>query len=483
MSAEPVMNDEGRPERVERLLRHAWDGDVSAARRILRRDPDVARDSIFTAAACGDLPEVERRLASNPEDADRRGGPLDWTPLAYVTYSRLDAANATAMARRLLEAGADPNFGFDDGWGSPFKVLTGAIRLGEGARPSHPQALELVDLLVAAGADPYDRQALYNISIVGEDIYWYEVLWRHCEAKSVTGKWRDPDAAWPDGKVKVAMLDYLLGNAVGQNHLVRAEWLLARGADPDAPHFYSVQPVHALAQLSGFLDMTALLERHGATPVPLAGVRAFQAACLRLDEAAARALLADDPQLSNDPAPLLAAAEFGNAPAVALLLALGVSARAVDGEGISPLHRAVQSGSLKAVEVLDAAGADVDLRERRWNGTPLSWAVVLGRPDIAEWLAPRSRDVRALANLGRPERIEAVLRAEPELADFVLSDGEAPTPLFCLPDHGEAAASVARVLLSHGADPARRNGKGLTAIDVARDRDLHEAARRMAAGI
>ena len=51
-------------QRVEQLLRHGWDGDLSAARRILARYPAIAKDSLFTAAACGDLEEIERRLAT-----------------------------------------------------------------------------------------------------------------------------------------------------------------------------------------------------------------------------------------------------------------------------------------------------------------------------------------------------------------------------------------------------------------------------------
>ncbi|MDB5685631.1 MAG: ankyrin repeat protein, partial [Rhizorhabdus sp.] len=251
-------------ERIDQLLRHGWDGDLSVARRVLQHHPDIARDSLFTAAACGDLAEIERRLARDPAAASRTGGSLTWTALAYVTYSRLDAHNGVAIAGLLLAAGADPNFRFDDGWGNAFTVLTGAIRLGEGARPSHAQAVEFVDMLVAAGADPFDLQAFYNISLVGADTHWYDILWRHCEAQGVAGKWGDVAAGRPGGKEEVSTLDYLLGNAVGQNHLVRAEWLLARGADPDTSHAYTGRPVHALAQTSGFLEMVALLERHGA---------------------------------------------------------------------------------------------------------------------------------------------------------------------------------------------------------------------------
>jgi hypothetical protein len=280
-------------ERVEQLLRHGWERAAGGiARRILARHPEAARDSLYTAATCGDLAGVESRLARAPEAARQAGGPLNWTALAYVAYGRLDPVNAVAIAKRLLDAGADPNFQFDDGWGSPFKVLTGAVGLGEGAKPSHPQARELVELLVARGADPYDSQALYNVSIVGEDTDWYDFLWQLCEAHGRLDPWRIAGEGHLGFSFGKTTLDYLLGNAVGQDHLARAEWLIARGADPNTTHAYTRQPLHALAQLSGFIEMARLLERHGAAPVALSGVEALRAACLGGDEAEARALLA-----------------------------------------------------------------------------------------------------------------------------------------------------------------------------------------------
>jgi ankyrin repeat protein len=468
-----------RAERIELVLRHAWDGDPAVAQRILKRDPSIAHDSLFTAAVCGDVAEVDRRLAHDPEAATRTGGARQWTALAYVAYGRLDPVNAVIIARRLLEAGADPNFQFDDGWGSPFKVLTGAIRLGEGARPSHAQAAELVALLIAAGAAPYDSQALYNISIVGADTHWYDVLWQYCEASGDLDKWRVRSEDRLGFQLGVSTLDYLLGNAVGQNHIARAEWLLARGADANAPHAYSKRPVHALAQLSGFAGMAVLLERYGAEPVPLSGADAFRAAVLRHDEAAARAQLETQPDLVRHPGPLLAAAEFGDARAVALLLALGADARAVDHDGISALHRAVQSGSLAAVELLLKAGAEIDLRERKWKGTPLTWSRVLGQPHLTGYLAPRSRDVRGLSWLGLTERLKAVLDEQPALVHFRLSGDDNPTLLFCLPDDEDAAAETAGLLMRYGADPSVRNPAGKTAADVALLRGLDEAAELM----
>jgi len=161
--ADLAMAGRSRAERAEIVLRNGWGGDLAAARRLLARDPDLARTSVYAAAACGDIGEVGRRLARDPGAARRTGGPLDWTALAYVAYGRLDPDNGVAIARMLLEAGADPNFAFNDGWDNPFTLVAGAIGLGEGAKPSHPQAAALVELLIGAGAAAYDSQALYNI--------------------------------------------------------------------------------------------------------------------------------------------------------------------------------------------------------------------------------------------------------------------------------------------------------------------------------
>ncbi len=473
---------QSRSERVEQVLRHAWDGDLSVAQRILKRDPTIASDSLFTAAMCGDVAEVERRLARDPEAATRTGGSRQWTALAYVTYGRLDPVHAVEIAGKLLDAGADPNFQFDDGWGTPFKILTGAIRLGEGARPSHAQVTDLVELLIARGAAAYDSQTLYNVSIVGADTHWYDVMWRYGEAAGVLDHWRIKGEGRLGDQLGVSTLDYLLGNAVGQNHLVRAEWLLARGADANTAHAYNKRPIHVMAQLSGYSAMAKLLERHGAVPVALSGADAFRAAVLRHDVAEAKALAAQTPDLVRRSGPLLAAAEFGDAVAVELLLSLGADAQACDRDGISPLHRAVQSGSQAAAERLIAAGADIDLRERKWNGTPLTWSRVLGQPHLTDHLAPMSRDVRGLAWLGLTGRLTEVLDTQPDQIRHALAGNDNPTLLFCLPDDEDQAVEVARLLLARGADPAARNPAGKTAAEVARLRGLDDAAELMEAG-
>lgn len=50
----------------------------------------------------------------------------------------------------------------------------------------------------------------------------------------------------------------------------------------------------------------------------------------------------------------------------------------------TPLHHAVCSGSLEAVEVLVEAGADRSARDSAWDGTPLDWAEYYLRQDNRE---------------------------------------------------------------------------------------------------
>jgi len=101
---------------------------------------------------------------------------------------------------------------------------------------------------------------------------------------------------------------------------------------------------------------------------------------------------------------------------------------------------------------------------------------VLGRPRMVDLLAPLSRDLWPLVHLGLTERLDAVLSADPDLANRARVNKDTPTPLFFLPDDEDKAVDVARILLRHGADPWTRNKSGQTAIEAARRRDLDEAA-------
>jgi len=90
---------------------------------------------------------------------------------------------------------------------------------------------------------------------------------------------------------------------------------------------------------------------------------------------------------------LAGAALHGNPQALALLIETGVDLDAYSPEGFhshaAPLHLAVDSGSLAAVQVLVEAGADPGRRDRLYAATPLGWAEYLQRTAIASFLKDR----------------------------------------------------------------------------------------------
>ncbi|TWT15731.1 ankyrin repeat domain-containing protein [Reyranella sp. CPCC 100927] len=467
-----------RAERLEIVLRSAWQGDPSAAARILARSPDIAADSLYAAVAAGNLDECRRRLAADPAAATRRGGPLAWEPLLYLAYARLpgSAAHALDVARLLLDAGADPNVSFNDGWDNPFTVLTGVIGEGEGDQPPHPHAVALVTLLVERGANPFDTQALYNTSLRHDDSAWLDILWALAEQRGAVAPWR----AVSDkigGRVPLSALDYLLGNAVENNHLRRAQWLLTHGADAGGVHAYSARPLREQALVSGNVAMADLLVRHGAPVVPLQGLAAFQAACMRLDRDDARALAALDPGYLRHAPLMLRAAEQGRTDVVALLLELGMEVDVADATQQRGLHNAAGSGAIEVARLLIAHGADVDRPTTQYGGA-LSFAGHFGQHDMAAFLAPLSRDVPALVYLGMEDRLRALFAAEPVLVNAV-HPKSGKTPLFALPDDEDQAVRMTEFLMAQGADPTIRNSEGLTAEQAARQRGLTDAADLM----
>jgi ankyrin repeat protein len=470
-----------RAEHIAIVLGSAWEGDRSAAIRILTRWPEIGSADLFTAAATGDRATVERCLAADPDAARRPGGPRNWEPLLYLAYARLPGDDAAALdvARLLLDHGADPNASFNDGWDNPFKVLTGVIGQGEGDKAAHPHARDLAQLLIERGADPYDSQALYNTSITRDDTTWLDVLWTESERRGRLAAWREVEGTKIGGNVPMNTLDYLLGNAVAFNHLARAEWLLRHGANANGPHAYSARALREEALVYGHRAMADLLVRYGAATPPLTGQSAFDAACMALDRDAARALAQQHPDYLQDAALIHEASRQGRADVVALLLELGVPVDVMNKTENRPLHSAVMGGSMALVRLLVAHGADIDRPTTQYGGA-MGFAAEFRRYDIAAELAPLSRDVWNMTYLGvgMTDRLRDLFTAEPALVNAVHPRG-GMTPLFCLPDDDDQAFAMASLLLAHGADPTIRNKSGDTAVAAARRRGLLDAADLM----
>lgn len=440
------------------------------AARLLARHPGIARDSLHTAVAAGDLDLVRDFLQKDPALADKRGGPDGWTPLLRLAYTRLPTqaaeTNAVEIAGLLLDHGADPLAQWSDGQNA-FKVLTGVIGRGEGGQSPHPQAEELARLLIARGADPLDGQALYNTSLGADDTFWLDLLWSESAKRGESARWRErlPELGGPP-------LDYLLGNAVPR-HPNRVAWLLAHGARADALNVYSKRPIVRDAAVAGRQDLVDLLVAHGAERPLLDDKEQFLAAAMQGDAETLRRLAQGHPDVLRDPAAMFAAAAEDRTDVAGLLLDLGMSPDVGDHDDCRALHCTTHSGAVGVARLLIARGAEIDPVERRHRSTPLGHAHYQGRREMIAVIAPMSRDVRGLCFCGALERLEALLAEDPTLASRP-SRGE--LPLFCLPDDDERAVEVAELLLAHGADASGRNAAGLTPAQAASQRGLEEAA-------
>ncbi|MBC8164280.1 MAG: ankyrin repeat domain-containing protein [Bryobacteraceae bacterium] len=106
---------------------------------------------------------------------------------------------------------------------------------------------------------------------------------------------------------------------------------------------------------------------------------------------------------------------------------------------------AAGGGSREVIEVLIAAGADVNARSRWWAG---SFGVLdSADPALSDYLIQRGAvlDVHASARLGMLEKLQELISAQPELVHARGGDGR--TPL-----HFASTVEIADYLLTQGAD-------------------------------
>jgi ankyrin repeat protein len=386
-----------------------WDG----AREILRARPGLAEGNIHVAAAVADPGAVHRILASDPEAANREGGPSQWTPLCYLAYARHDP-DITQLAvldtaRRLLSAGADPNAGYLwHGLPTPFTVLTGVFgegELGPVRQPRHPHSLALARLLLEAGADPNDGQALYNRMFQpGND--HLELLIEFGLGRGDGGPWRQRLGAALDTPTDMVRGD--LAWAITHDMTERVRLLVTlpsidlttpwgRGEEPSREVAWT-----AMAATTGHLDLVDFLVAQGAPPLDLQPADALVAAALAADRDWVDGLLAGHPGLLGElrtarPALVTWAAACGAIPAVELLVQLGFDVNAKGRTDIpsdqpwhTALHAAAEDGDVELARTLLRLGADPGIRDARFDGTPLGWARYFGQDAVAALLEPLS---------------------------------------------------------------------------------------------
>ena len=459
---------------------------AAAAMRLVDKHPEIAAADIYSAVVCGNLRRVEQLLNEQPSLADRKDGVRNWEPLLYLCYARVSLPalqqQAVPIARLLLDRGANPNAYYMAGH-SVYGALVGIAGDGEQDAPPHPARDELYALLLERGAEPYDIQVLYNTHFRGDVLWWLKLTWQYSVAAGRQSDWADPDLPIFDMGGYGTGARFLLWLAVQKNNVELAQWLLERGATPNAapPRAANLpqMSLYRFAVLEGRQDIADLLLRHGAARDDIAGEDedAFMAACMRLDRDRAAAMAETHPQYLRSPRTLVTAAHRDRADVVALLLDLGVPVNIQEANRRTALHAAAWSDARAAAALLLERGADANIREAQYHGTPLGFASHYDHRAMIDLLTPHTRDVWSLASQGKIDRLREILADEPHRATEIGPHGS--TVLWHLPSSEDRALEVVELLLAHGADPSLKQEDGTTAADSARALGQERVAERL----
>jgi len=386
------------------------------ARQLLAEHPDLTNADIWAAAAAARPDDVARLLAAQPRRATERGGPFRWRPLYYLVYSRFDpdvaAEPVLAIARLLLDAGADPDEGYlFDALPSPFTLLTGVFGEGELGRvrqPRHPHWRELGRLLLDAGADPNDAQTLYNRMFSPDDLH-LELLFEYGLGTGDGGLWKARIGELV--RAPADMLRILLRWAAEHHQPDRVRLLVEHGVDFRSP-FTGDGPAWSpgdgrtpveLAGLHGDGEIADYLIAQGAPPPAPDPARELIAAVFRADRCAVQRIRAAHPDAviearASRPGLMVWAATRAPRGTIALLAELGFDVNAY-GRGDAPveqpwetaLHQSAAHGDAELTRHLLSLGANPNLRDSRFDATPLDWARHLHQLPTAELLEPLTR--------------------------------------------------------------------------------------------
>ena len=432
------------------------------ANALLAEVPALANVNLYCALVAGKLAGVRQFLDEDPALATRSGGPFNWPPLMYLTYSRVLSTQdeVLGIAQLLLERGADPDSHvmFDGLY--RFSAVTGAM--GEGERgpvdcPPHQFAAALVAALLDAGATANEFQGLYNTMFTDSLDHWLPKLIAHgLDAKATT----DPHN--PDSETT---LDFVLSAAVGTGRIKRVWILLEAGANPNAINRYNGRSAHTNAVLAHQPDIAAALLQYGAQVENLNHDDQFRVACWTGDLEQAEALLKQKPALAKNPQVFSDIARTRNG-LLPWLLERGFDINSQTQDGRTVLHRVAAGNELAEVKALIALGANPNLTEHHYKGTPFGFALHNRAWDVVHYLKEFSDNIIDVCSITYVEGVTRVLQRDPTLVRYRTPMGN--TPLHVLGHAmGEdldtaAAQECIRLLLQHGADPRAQNNEGMT---------------------
>lgn len=440
------------------------------ARKLLTLYPDIAEFSFYSALVANNKPVVLRYLQSNPQLAGAVGGPLNWPALLYITYGRIqasaDSRNAVEIVQLLLDKGADANAHVILNDTYRFTALTGAMGEGEAGvnQPPHPDAEEIVRILLDAGANPNDGQGLYNTMFTDSIDKWLTLLISKGLNTTHTLNWDDAD----NGSAQTTF-DYQLASAVGGGHSERVKTLLAAGANPNAINGYNGRAVHTNALLRGHKSIAALLIKAGASPEQLTLEETFKLSCVREDDEAIVCLLEQHPYLKEDAELLHNAADHCPTRIYKRLIALGFDMNGQEKSGRTLLHQFALNSDAEQIRYLLEQGADLSLRDHSHKNTPVGFAAYTGANDVMYLLLDRSENFMEIVCCAYLERARVLLNQNPKLACQRSPQGYTALHIIGVwlqhePGYDTCKAFI-ELLITAGAKIDEKNNEGQTPVE------------------
>ncbi len=398
----------------------------AGAKALLDEHPAIARENIYTAAAVGDVAQIDHWLDRDAELINQTGGFFNWPPLMYAAYARLPGTSTLSAGLRLLEHGADPNAFYMWGGQCRFTVLTGAFGHGEMGpvnQPQHPDYLAFVRALFAHGADPNDSQAAYN-RMFADDSICLALLLEHGLSPQAPNNWLIED----NGELvshPAETLHYQLIQAIHQDNLDRVKLLVEHGVDlQKSDNTYDTitkgkAPLD-VARLLGKHEIADYLRKNGASEGKLSDEEQLYAAFITANDKVTTELTDNNPDLIEKLKPrfrqmLCHAVTHDRTDALRLMINHGFELNRLDGR--RPLHEAALHGNLDTVKLLVGAGADTRLRDSKYLTPPIAFAQHGANADIIAYLDTQPMDLFTAASRNNVAQIETLLTEDPQSID------------------------------------------------------------------
>lgn len=356
-----------RGARAERLKRALYFGQNWAVERLLADDPGLVHHDLGLGIATYDRAAVEAALAADPAAATRVIGVR--SPILHLAFSKYihmapeKRDDMLAIAGALVDRGADVDDGYPPEPGSDHRLsaLYGAL--------GHADNIALARWLLEHGADPDDNESLYHSTELGHHEGLRLLLAHGAHPAGTNALLRALDF---DDPVSVRLL--LEAGADPNEGFV---------AHPSGQPMGSVPALHQAARRLCSGEVVALLLAHGADPLlRYAGMTPYAMARIYGNSAVAGALKAAGGAAALDPveAVLARAADDELRPGDR------VDVAALPMELQRLLTRLVwRDGSLGHMRRLVALGFDPELPEEM-GMPPLHLAAWEGMPEKMDWL-------------------------------------------------------------------------------------------------